>query len=146
MSRKNLFFYNGEGIFNKNQIVFNSAKKVMFYENDSALFLENISNIEIQSIEENKIEIKIGPNVVFHTKNRKIVVNSVDEDISIEIIGTDEKLKECMSMVNAQESNGLINYIVENAPNIFHKENLDQLTLCQLKEIREVLDDLANCY
>ncbi len=146
MNRKNLFFYNGEGIFEKKQIVFNSPKKVMFYENDSDLFLENIKSIEIEPVEGNKIKIKIGPNAVFHTKNRKVVVNIIDDDISIEIICTDERLKECVDMVHAQESKALADYIIENAPNVFHKEKLDQLSLSELKEIRENLDDLANCY
>ena len=146
MSSNNLFFYKGEGKIDNQQLALTSERTVVIRNEGSELVVDDIRNIEINHMYGNRVKIKIGPKVTYYPLNKKIAVNDTEGKIIINIVRTEEEMKEYETMADAQISKGLIDYIHEHAPNLYAKESLNQKTLRELKEIKEQMDDLANMY
>jgi len=146
MSSNNLFFYKGEGKIEGQQLALTSERTVVIRNEGSELVVEDIKNIEINHMYGNRVKIKIGPKVTYFPLNKKIAVNDTEGKIVINIVRTDEEMKEFETMADAQVAKGLVEYIHEHAPNLYAKESLSQKTLSELKEIKDQMDDLANMY
>ncbi|MHB1394751.1 MAG: hypothetical protein ACYCYE_17130 [Clostridia bacterium] len=146
MSSNNLFFYKGEGKIDNQQLALTSERTVVIRNEGSELVVDDIRNIEINHMYGNRVKIKIGPKVTYYPLNKKIAVNDTEGKIIINIVRTEEEMKEYETMADSQIAKGLIDYIHEHAPNLYAKESLNQKTLSELKEIKEQMDDLANMY
>lgn len=142
----NLFFHNGQGIFEDRQVMFNGEKKVIVRDACSEVEIRDVKTIKVKYNVDNSITIEIGSNAVFHSRNKRIVVNDNKDNIIIEILDTHEQVKKYQQMVDEQEARGLINYIHENAPDLYESKKLEQMSLDELKKIKEGLDELANSY
>ncbi|HWR62539.1 MAG TPA: hypothetical protein VN580_13050 [Clostridia bacterium] len=146
MSSTNLFFYKGEGKIESRQLALTGERTVVIMNEGSELVVDEIRNIEISHMYANKVKIKIGPKVTYYPLNKKIAVNEVDGRIIINIVSTEEEMKEFEVMADAQLAKSLRDYIHEHVPNLFSIEALSDKSLSELKEIKEKMDDLANSY
>lgn len=146
MSSTNLFFYKGEGKIESRQLALTDERSVVIMNEGSELVVDEIRNIEISHMYANKMKIKIGPKVTYYPLNKKIAVNEVDGRIIINIVSTEEEMKEFEVMADAQLAKSLRDYIHEHVPNLFSIEALSDKSLSELKEIKERMDDLANSY
>lgn len=146
MSNNNLFFYKGEGKIENQQLALTSDRTVVIRNEGSELVVDDIRNIEISHMYGNRVKIKIGPKVTYYPLNKKIAVNDTEGKIIINIVRTEEEIKEFETMADAQMAKGLKDYIHEHIPNLYTKESLNEKNLSELKEIKEKMDDLANNY
>jgi len=146
MSSTNLFFYKGEGKIESRQLALTEERTVVIMNEGSELVVDDIRNIEISHMYANKVKIKIGPKVTYYPLNKKIAVNEVDGRIIINIVSTEEEMKEFEVMADAQMAKSLRDYIHEHVPNLFSAEALEDKSLGELKDIKEKMDDLANSY
>ncbi len=62
------------------------------------------------------------------------------------MLNSEEQLSKYASIVNNQEANGLIDYIRENAPDLYTIEALMVQPIEELRKLKESMDDMANCY
>ncbi|MGE5632443.1 MAG: hypothetical protein ACM3TR_15325 [Caulobacteraceae bacterium] len=145
MKNNNLFFYDGVGTSSSKQIALNHERMVIVKDANSKFTVGNIKSIGIEC-EAAGISIKLGSEAIFFSANKKIVINDNGENIVIEVIHNEERLSECKEMINAQEVQGLIDYIEKYIPDLFTREKLQQKTLSELKQIKESMDELANSY
>lgn len=143
---KNLYFYNGEGKCKNQQIALNNPKTVLIKDVNSEFIVEDIKNIEVRCCDEYRSKIKLDHKITYYSHNKKIAITEKDSFIAIQVVNNEEQLKAFEAMVLAQEAQALIDYILENAPELYTKEKLSQKTLDELKQIKEELDDLANMY
>lgn len=146
MSSNNLFFYKGEGKIEGQQLALTRERTVVIRNEGSEVVVDDIWNVEISQMHGNRVKIKIGPKVTYYPLNKKIAVNDTEGKIIINIVPTDEEMVEFETMADAQVAKSLVEYIHENAPNLYTKESLNQKTLGELKVIKEQMDDLANMY
>lgn len=146
MKSKNLFFYEGDDAIHCKQIALRSERTVIVKDADSRFIVEHVKDIEINSRDNAGVTIKLRPDALFYTVNKKIAINDNGENITIEVINSEESMNELKEMVNEQEAQGLINYITENVPDLYTSEKLHQKTLTELKEIKESMEDWANSY
>lgn len=143
---KNLYFYNGEGKCKNQQIALNNPKTVLIKDSNSEFIVEDIKGIEVRCCDERRTKIKLDYKITFYSDNKKIAITDKEGYIIIQVVDSEEQLKEFASMVMEQEAHGLIDYILDNAPELYTEEKLSQKTLEELKQIKEELDDLANSY
>lgn len=146
MKNNNLFFYCGEGKMENQQIMLNKETTVAVIDGNNEFQVENVRKIEIKSAEQGKIRISLGPQVAFLSSNKKIVVNESADKVYIEMLKTDEQISKQMNLVNEQQAKGLIDYIMEYAPDLYSRESLFAQSLEELRNIKGSMDDLANCY
>jgi len=146
MRSNNLFFYCGDGLMENQQIVLNNERTVAVIDGASEFEIQNVKKIEIKSIEHGKIKICLGPQVSFVSNNKKIVINESKDKICVEMLNSEEQLSKYVKLVNAQRAQGLIDYILEYAPDLYTAENLQAQSLEELSKLKESMDDLANCY
>lgn len=146
MINNNLFFYKGEGKIESQQIALTGERTVVIRNEGSELVVDDIRNIEISHMYGNMVKIKIGPKVTYYPLNKKVAVNDTEGKIIINILRTEEEIKEYETMVDAQIARGLKDYIHEHVPNLYSYESLNSKNLSELKEIKEKMDDLANSY
>jgi hypothetical protein len=146
MSSNNLFFYKGEGRIENRQLALVGEKTVAIMNEGSELVVDDIRNIEISHMHGNKVKIKIGPKVTYYPLNKKFAINEIEGRIIINIVSTEEEMKEFEVMADAQLAKSLRDYIHEHVPNLFTIEALSQKSLNELREIKEKMDDLANSY
>lgn len=146
MSNNNLFFYKGEGKIESRQLALTSERTVVITNEGSELVVDDIKDIEISHMYGNSLKIKIGPKVTYYPLNKKIAVNDTDGKIVINIVRTNEEMKEYETMADEQLANSLRDYIHEHVPNLYTIESLSKKDLSELKKIKEKMDDLANCY
>lgn len=146
MGSNNLFFYCGDGLLENQQIVLNNEKTVSVLDGQNEVVIQNVKKIEIKSVEHGKIRISLGPQVTFVSANKKVVINETKDGISVEMLNTEEQMSKYTKQVNAQRAQGLIDYILEYAPDLYSLENLRGQSLEDLKKVKESMDDLANCY
>jgi hypothetical protein len=62
------------------------------------------------------------------------------------MLNSEEQLSKYMNIVDAQKARGLIDYILEYAPDMYSIENLQSQSLLELIKLKQSMDDLANCY
>lgn len=146
MRNNNLFFYCGEGKMENQQIVLNKETTVQVIDGNNEFQVENVKKIEVKSAEQGKVRVSLGAQVAFLSSNKKIVINESADKICIEMLNTDEQMTKYTSLVNDQQAKGLIDYIMEYAPDLYSKENLFAQSLEELRKVKESMDDLANCY
>lgn len=146
MSNKVLFFYKGEGKIDNQQLALTGERTVVIRNAGCELVVDDIRNIEISHLYGNRVKIKIGPKVTYYPLNKKVAVNDTEGKIIINIVSTEEEINEYETMADSQIAEGLIDYIHENVPNLYTKENLNKKTLRELKEIKDQMEDLANMY
>ncbi len=146
MISNNLFFYKGEGRIENRQFALTGEKTVAIMNEGSELVVDDIRNIEISQTHENKVKIKIGPKVTYYPLNKKFAISEVGGRIIINIVSTEEEMKEFEVMADSQLAKSLRNYIHEHVPNLYSIEALNQKSLDELREIKENMDDLANNY
>lgn len=146
MKNNNIFFYIGEGKMENQQIVLSKETIVTIVDGDNEMLVDSVKKIEIKIDDKDKIKISLNPQVTFFSTNKNIVINEVSDKIYIEMLNSDEQLSKYTDLVNTQKSKGLIDYIVEYAPNLYTKENLVSKSFDELCKIKESMDDLANCY
>lgn len=146
MKRNNLFFYSGEGLLDSQQIVLNGERTVTVIDCGNEFEVQNVRKIEIKPTEQSKIKLHLGPQVAFVSSNKRVVINEEKDGIYIEMLNSQEQLSKYTSIVNAQEAQGLINYIREYAPGLYSDERLHNQSLQDLRKLKENMDDLANCY
>lgn len=130
----------------KQQIVFNQEKSVSILDGCNEFIVTNVRKIEIESLESSKLKINIGAQVTFISSNKKIVINQEKDSIVMEMLNSEEQLDLHAKAVDAQEARGLIDYILQNAPDVFVLDNLLNQPLEELRKLKESMDDLANCY
>lgn len=146
MKNNNLFFYCGEGKMENQQIVLSKETTVAVVDGSNEFQVENVRKIEIKSTEQGKVKICLGPQVAFLSANKKIVINEYADKIYIEMLNTDEQMSKYTTLVNAQQAKGLIDYIMEYAPDLYSRESLFAQSLEDLRKVKESMDELANCY
>lgn len=146
MKKNNLFFYIGEGKMENQQIVLSKNTMVAIVDGDNELLVDSVKKIDIKTDEQGKIKISLNPQITFLSTNKKIVINEIADKIYIEMLNSEEQLSKYTSLVNAQKAKGLIDYILEYAPNLYTKEYLIEQSLDELCNVKESMDDLANCY
>jgi len=146
MSNNNLFYYKGEGKIESQHLALTSDRTVVIRNEGSELVVDGIRNIEISHMYANSVKIKIGPKVTYYPLNKKIAVNDSDGKIIINIVRTDEEMKEFEGMADNQMAKSLREYIHEHIPNLYTKDALSKKDLGELKDIKETMDDLANNY
>lgn len=146
MKKNNLFFYIGEGKMENQQIVLSKNAMVAIVDGDNELLVDSVKKIDIKTDEQGKIKISLNPQITFLSTNKKIVINEIADKIYIEMLNSEEQLSKYTSLVNAQKAKGLIDYILEYAPNLYTKEYLIEQSLDELCNVKENMDDLANCY
>lgn len=142
----NLFYYKGEGKIESRQLALTGEKTVVIMNEGSELVVDDIKSIEISHMYGNKVKIKIGPKVTYYPLNKKFAVSEVDSRIIINIVSTEEEMKEFEVMADEQLAKSLRDYIHEHVPNLYTKEGLGGKNLSELREIKEKMDDLANSY
>ncbi len=143
---KNLYFYNGEGKCKNQQIALNNPKTVLIKDVNSEFIVEDIKNIEVRCCDEYRSKIKLDHKTTYYSHNKKIAITEKETFIAIQVVNNEDQLREFESMVIAQEAHGLVDYILDNAPELYTQEKLAEKTLEELKLIKEELDDLANSY
>ncbi len=146
MSNNNLFYYKGEGKIESRQLALTGEKTVVIMNEGSELVVDDIKSIEISHMYGNKVKIKIGPKVTYYPLNKKFAVSEVDSRIIINIVSTEEEMKEFEVMADAQLAKSLRDYIHEHVPNLYTIEGLSGKNLSELRDIKEKMDDLANNY
>lgn len=146
MKNNNLFFYNGEGLLDSQQIVLSGEKTVTVVDCGNEFQVQDVGKIEIKPTEQSKIKLHLGSQVAFVSSNKKLVINEEKDGIYIEMLNSDEQLSKYTGIVNAQEAQGLINYILEYAPGVYSPDKLYNQSLQDLRQLKEHMDDLANCY
>lgn len=146
MKNNNLFFYSGEGRLENQQIVLNGETSVVVVDGNNEFLVENIKKIDIKCVEKGKVKIVLSPEIAFLSDNKKVVINETGGKVFIEFLNSDEQLIKYTDMVNAQKAKGIIDYILEYAPDLFSKESLLSKSLDELHKVKESMDDLANCY
>lgn len=128
------------------QIVLSKETTVAVVDGNNEFQIENVKKIEIKSAEQGKVRICLGPQVAFLSSNKKIVINESADKIYIEMLNTDEQISKNVNLVNEQQAKGLIDYIMEYAPDLYSRESLFTQSLEELRKLKESMDDLANCY
>lgn len=128
------------------QIVLSKNAMVAIVDGDNELLVDSVKKIDIKTDEQGKIKISLNPQITFLSTNKKIVINEIADKIYIEMLNSEEQLSKYTSLVNAQKAKGLIDYILEYAPNLYTKEYLIEQSLDELCNVKESMDDLANCY
>lgn len=146
MRNSNLFFCSGDGKMENQQIVLNSECSVVVVDGDNEFLVENVKKIDVKTVENDKVKISLGPQVTFVSKNKKMVINQSQRNICIEMLSTEDQLEKYTQLVNTQEAYGLIDYIAENAPDLYSRDDLMKHSLEDLRKLKESMDDLANCY
>jgi hypothetical protein len=146
MRSNNLFFHCGEGFLESQQIVLGNEGTVTVIDAENEFVVQNVKKIDIKSIEHGKVKISLGPQVTFVSANQRIVINETKDKVYIEMLNTEEQLSKYMNIVDAQKARGLIDYILEYAPDMYSKENLQGQSLQELVRLKQSMDDLANCY
>ncbi|MDF2519912.1 MAG: hypothetical protein K0R84_540 [Clostridia bacterium] len=146
MKNNNLFFYSGEGRLENQQIVLNGETSVVVVDGNNEFLVENIKKIDIKCVEKGKVKIVLSPEIAFLSDNKKVVINETGGKVFIEFLNSDEQLIKYTDIVNAQKAKGIIDYILEYAPDLFSKESLLSKSLDELHKVKESMDDLANCY
>lgn len=128
------------------QIVLSKDTMVTIVDGDNELHVDSVKKIEIKTDDHSKIKISLSPQVTFFSTNKKIVINEIADKIYIEMLNSDEQLSKYADLVKAQKAKGLIDYILEYAPDIYTNEYLVVQSLDELCKVKESMDDLANCY
>lgn len=128
------------------QIVLNGLRTVAIISGGNEFLIENVRKIEIKAAEQNKVKISLNPQVSFISDNKNIVINEIKDKVFIEMLNSEEQLSKYASIVNNQEANGLIDYIRENAPDLYTIEALMVQPIEELRKLKESMDDMANCY
>ena len=146
MRNNNLYFYSGQGRMENQQIVLNGLRTVAIISGGNEFLIENVRKIEIKAAEQNKVKISLNPQVSFISDNKNIVINEIKDKVFIEMLNSEEQLSKYASIVNNQEANGLIDYIRENAPDLYTIEALMVQPIEELRKLKESMDDMANCY
>lgn len=128
------------------QIFLNNEGTVIVIDAENEFEVHNVKKIDIKSIEHGKVKISLGPQVTFVSSNQRIVINEAKDKVCIEMLNSEEQLSKYMNIVDAQKARGLIDYILEYAPDMYSKENLQTQSLQELIRLKQSMDDLANCY